>query len=42
MLLMVEKGITGGMCHAIHKHAKANDKCLKTTIETKNCHIFNI
>ena len=29
MLLMVEKGITGGMCHAIHKHAKANDKCLK-------------
>ena len=26
MLLMVEKGIRGGMCHAIHRHAKANNK----------------
>ena len=26
MLLMVEKGIRGGMCHAIHKYAKANNK----------------
>ena len=23
---MVEKGIRGGMCHAIHKYAKANNK----------------
>ena len=26
MLLMVEKGIIGGICHAIHRYAKANNK----------------
>ena len=26
MLLMVEKGIRGGICQAIHSHAKANNK----------------
>ena len=26
MLLMVEKGIRGGICHAIHRYAKANSK----------------
>ena len=26
MLLMVEKGIRGGICHAIHRYAKANIK----------------
>ena len=29
MLLMVEKGIRGGKCHAIHRYAKANNKYLK-------------
>ena len=29
MLLMVEKGIRGGICHAIHRHAKANNKYMK-------------
>ena len=29
MLLMVEKGIRGGICHAIHKYAKANNKNMK-------------
>ena len=29
MLLMVEKGIKGGIYHAIHRYAKANNKCLK-------------
>ena len=29
MLLMCEKGIRGGMCNAIHKYAKANNKYLK-------------
>ena len=24
MLLVAEKGIKGGICHAVHKHAKAN------------------
>ena len=29
VLLMVEKGITGGICHAIHRYAKANNKYTK-------------
>ena len=29
MLLMVEKGIRGGICHAIHRCAKANNKYMK-------------
>ena len=29
MLLMVEEGIRGGMCHSIHRHAKANNKCME-------------
>ena len=29
MLLMVEKGIKGGICHAIYRYAKANDKYIK-------------
>ena len=26
MLLMVEKGIRGGICHAIYRYAKANNE----------------
>ena len=29
MLLMVEKGIRDGICQAIHRHAKANNKYMK-------------
>ena len=29
MLLIVEKGIRGGICQAIHRHAKANNKYMK-------------
>ena len=29
MLLMVEKGIRGGLCHAIFQYAKANNKYMK-------------
>ena len=28
-LLMVEKGIRGGICHAVHRYAKANNKYMK-------------
>ena len=39
MLLMVEKGIRGGICHSIHRYAKANNKYMKDY--DKNRHIFN-
>ena len=29
MSLMVEKAIRGGLCHAIHRFAKANSKHMK-------------
>ena len=29
MLMMFEKGTRGGMCHAIYRHAKANNKYMK-------------
>ena len=29
MLFMVEKRIRGGICHAIHRYAKANNKYVK-------------
>ena len=29
MLLMVEEGIRRGICHSIHRHAKANNKYMK-------------
>ena len=29
MLLMVEKGIRGGICHAIRRYAKGNNKYMK-------------
>ena len=30
MLLLVEGGITGGICHSIHRYAKANNKYMKS------------
>ena len=29
MLLMVEKGIRGGICHSIYRYTKANNKYMK-------------
>ena len=29
MLLTVEEGIRGGMCHAVHRYTKANNKYMK-------------
>ena len=35
MLLMVEIGIRDGICHAIHRYAKANNKCMKNYDKNK-------
>ena len=29
MLLMIESGISGGMCQSIHRYAEANNKYMK-------------
>ena len=35
MLLMVEERIRGGLCHVIHRHAKANNKYMKNYDKNK-------
>ena len=35
MLLIVEKGIRGGICHAIHRYPEANNKYMKNDDENK-------
>ena len=35
MLLMIEKGIRGGVCHAIHRSKNANNKYMKTYDKNK-------
>ena len=42
MLLMVEKGIRGGVCHAIFRYAETNNKYMKKSSRMKNIHFLNI
>ena len=42
MLLMVEEGIRGGMCHSIYRYAKGNNKCMKDYNKNEDGYIFNI
>ena len=37
MILMVEKGIRGGICHGMHKYAKANNKCMNNYDKDIEC-----
>ena len=40
MLLMVEKGIRVGICHATHRYAKANSKYMKNYDENNDSSIL--
>ena len=40
MLLMVEEGIRGGICHSIYQYAKANNKCMKDYDKNKEWFYF--
>ena len=40
MLLMVEKGIRGRICHAMHRCAVANSKYMENRTKIMNCHII--
>ena len=35
MLLMIEKGIRGGICHSVHRHAMPNNKYMKNYDKNK-------
>ena len=35
MLLMLEKGIRGGICHSVYRYAKANNKYMEDYDENK-------
>ena len=39
MLLMVEKGIRGGICHSIHRYAKANNKYMQNYNNNESSYI---
>ena len=42
-LKMLEKGIREGICHSIHRYAKANDKYVKDyQKKLKNCHVLKL
>ena len=42
MLLMVEEGIRGGICHSIHRYAKANNKYMNNYDKNKESSLYSI
>ena len=42
MLLMVEEGIRGGICHSIYQYAKCNNKCMKDYDKNKESSYFSV
>ena len=41
MLLMVERGIIGGICNSIYRYPKANNKCMKNYDKIKESSYLN-
>ena len=41
MLLLVEKGIRGGVCNSVHQYAKANNKYMKDYDKNKESSYIN-
>ena len=41
-LLMVDKGIRGGVCHSVFRYAKANNKYMKVYDKNKESSFFNL
>ena len=35
MLLIIEKGIRGGICHTIHQYVEATNKYMKNYVKSK-------
>ena len=42
MLLMIEEGTKGGICHSVFRNAKANNKYMKDYDEKKESSFFDI
>ena len=42
MLLMIEEGIRGRICHAVHRYAKANNRYMKNYDKSKRVFIHPV
>ena len=42
MLLMLEKGIRGGICYSIYRYAKANIKCINDYDKNKDFQYWDV
>ena len=42
MLLIIEKGIWGGICHAIHRYSKPNNKYIKNYDKNIECNFAEL
>ena len=42
MLLMIEEGIRGGICHAVYRYVKGNNKYMKNYDKVKSLHTSSI
>ena len=42
MLLMIKEGIRGGICHAVNRYVKANNKYMKNYDKSKESSYMNM